>query len=363
MLTKRFVFLLLSLSLLLGACQPVIDMSTVPFAAPPANESSETIDPEPGLPDLGTLQVPFVPVLSSAIFFVAADMGYFAEQGLTVELQSVRNVDEMLAALSTGKLDATGMVVTTGFFNSMNQKLDFRLVSGLSDVNDVTTVPFLAVSKALVDSGEVKGVADLKGRKIAVNLRGSGLEYMLYKGLEQVGLTLDDVELVTIPGGEMLAAVENGAVDGVVAGILNVQRMVAQGAAVPLLNNTDVSPTGGDSGGLVFGQRLLQTENREVGIRFIMAILQAARFLNNSGWENPEVIAILQKYTGMEPAMIANSPVPVYSVTGELDEVGIIDMQSFQISRGYVEYAEPIPFEQMVEPSMLTEALSRLDAE
>ncbi|MBI3960722.1 MAG: ABC transporter substrate-binding protein, partial [Chloroflexi bacterium] len=288
---------------------------------------------------------------------------YFAEQGLTVELQNVRNVDEMLAPLSTGKVDVSSMVVTTGFFNAMNQKLDFRLVAGASDpAVSPEPAPFLVVSKALVDSGEVKGVADLKGRKIAINLRGSGLEYLLHKGLEKSGLTVDDVELVTIPGGEMLAAVQNGAVDGAAAGILNVQRMIGEGVAVPLLNNIDAVETG-DAGGLVFGQRLLQPENREVGIRFIVAYLQAVRFLNDGGWEKPEVVAILQKYTGMEPPMIARSPKIAFAEDGVIDEAGIQDVEAFQISQGYVEYTEAIPVEAMVELSMLAEALARLDSE
>lgn len=373
----RIFTLLLIAALLISACQlpaaPVAPASQAPAeseaptaapAAEPTAAAEVEAPAEAPLPDLGSLQVAFVPVISSAPFFVAAEMGFFAEQGLTVELLNVRNVDEMLAPLSTGKLDATAMVVTTGFFNAMNQKLDFRLVSGGNDPSVAAqTAPFLVVSKALVDSGAVKGVADLKGRKIAINLRGSGLEYLLHKGLEQVGLTVNDVELVTIPGGEMLAAVQNGAVDGAVAGILNVQRMIGEGVAAPLLNNTDVLPTGGDAGGLVFGQRLLLPENREVGIRFIVAYLQALHFLNDGGWEKPEVVAILQKYTGMEPPMIARSPKIAFAENGAIDEAGIQDVQAFQVSQGYVEYTEPIPGEAMVELSMLAEALARLEGQ
>lgn len=361
---KRLIYLTMCLVLLLSACQPVMETGSAPADAPVASESDEAADAESALPDLGTLQVAFVPVIGSAPFMIANDLGYFTEQGLTVELQNVRNVDEMLAPLSTGKIDVSAVVVTTGFFNAMAQDLDFRLVSGAGDpALAAETAPFLVVSKALFDSGEVTEVADLAGRKLAINLRGSGLEYTLSKGLEQAGLTLADVELVTIPGGEMLAAVENGAVDGAVAGILNIQRMVGENVAVPLLNNTDVLPIGGDPGGLIFGQRLLQPENHEVGVRFIAAYLKAARYLNDGGWADPEVIAILQKYTGMEPAMIERSPVTTYSTVGEIDETGIMDVQAFQIENGYVEYTEPVPVEEMVELSMLEEALTRLDQE
>jgi NitT/TauT family transport system substrate-binding protein len=357
----RKIVLLIFMTLLIAACQPIATMQ------PPAQMADSQAAPAPAapasMPDLGTLQVAYVPVIGFAPFFVAADKGYFAEQGLTVELLAVRNVDEMLAPLSTGKVDMTMMSVTTGFLNAMNLKMDFRIVSGVGDptapANDAT---FLVVSKALADSGEVATVSDLKGRKIAINLRGSGLEYLLYKGLDQAGLTLNDVELVTIPGREMLIALQNGAVDGAVAGGLNIEQMIGQGVATPLLATADVVANG-DAGGLVFGQRLLDPANREVGIRILTAYLKAARYLNDGGWADPEVTASIQTYTGMEPALIAQTPVSVYAADGTVDEVGTLDMQAFQLSQGYVEFTETIPLAQMVDLSMLSEALARLDQE
>lgn len=351
MFFKRIFGMLLSLTVLLSACQPITSGTT---EAPGA-------DSDTALPDLGTLQIAYVPIIDFAPFFVAADKGYFAEQGLKVELQSVRNVDEMIAPLVTGKLDMTGTGVTTGFLNAMNQKLDFRIVAGdIDPTAPLAGTPFLVVSKALADSGAVTKVADLSGRKIAINLRGSGLEYLLAKGLEQVGLTLNDVEMVNIPGGQMLAALENGAVDAAVAGSLNIQKMIDEGAAVPLLSDIDVIE-GGSGGGIVFGQRLLDPANREVGIRLLVAMLQAARYLNDGGWQDPEVIAALSKYTGMEAALIERSPHGVYAANGEIDEAGIMDLQAFQINYGYVEYTEVLPLAAIADLTMLSEALARLE--
>ncbi len=65
----------------------------------------------------------------------------------------------------------------------------------------------------------------------------------------------------------------------------------------------------------------------------------------------------------MEPALIAQTPVSVYAADGTVDEVGTLDMQAFQLSQGYVEFTETIPLAQMVDLSMLSEALARLDQE
>lgn len=364
MFFKRTFCLLFSLALLLSACQPISLSNSAPPAPAAASEATPpapVAESEAALPDLGALQIAYVPVLGFTPLFVAAEKGYFAEQGLQVELQRVRSVDEMLAPLSTGQLDISLMAPTTGFLNAMQQNLDFRIVAGgNAAVNPDKGDPILVVSKALMDSGEVSTVADLKGRKLAINLRGSALEYLLAKALEQAGLTLDDVELVTIPGGEMLPALANGAVDGAIAGGLNTQRMINEGVAVKLLADNEIIQSG-QGGTVVVGQRLLEPANREVTIRALIAYLQAVRDLNENGWDNPEIIGIIQKYTEMEPALIARSAFPIFEMSGALDEASIMDIQAFQISRGYVEYTEALPVAQMVDLTFLSEALTRIE--
>ncbi|MBI3957987.1 MAG: hypothetical protein HY328_04180, partial [Chloroflexi bacterium] len=84
----RILTLLLIAALLISACQPIaVNPPAAPAEAPtaaPVAEPTATTEAEAEeapLPDLGVLQVAFVPILGSAPFFVAAEMGYFAEQG------------------------------------------------------------------------------------------------------------------------------------------------------------------------------------------------------------------------------------------------------------------------------------------
>lgn len=343
---SRFTFCsLLGLVLLLSACQ-----SLRPGNAPGAGNNAS-------LPDLGTIQIAYVPVLPFTPLFVAADKGYFAEQGLRVELQRVRNVDEMLAPLGTGQLDLSVIAPATGFFNALHQALDVRIVAGANAMVS-TGDPVLVVRKALAEDGAVKTVADLKGRKIAINLKGSTLEYLLAEGLKQANLRLEDVELVTIPGPEMLTALANGAVDAAVAAGSNTQRMIKEGVAVKLLADTDIMQ-GGQGGVVVAGQRLLQPANREITIRVLAAYLKAVRDLNDNGWNKPEVISIIQKYTAMEPALIARSAFFRFALDGALDEPSLMAIQAFQINRGYVEYQKALPVAQMSNLTFLGEAVAR----
>ncbi|HZW24632.1 MAG TPA: sulfonate ABC transporter substrate-binding protein [Gallionella sp.] len=58
----------------------------------------------------------------------------------------------------------------------------------------------------------IKSVADLKGKKIALN-KGSNVHYLLVRALEQAGLKYGDVETVFLPPADARAAFERGSVD------------------------------------------------------------------------------------------------------------------------------------------------------
>ena len=58
----------------------------------------------------------------------------------------------------------------------------------------------------------IKTVADLKGKKIALN-KGSNVHYLLVRALEKAGLKYTDVELVYLPPASGRAAFEKGDVD------------------------------------------------------------------------------------------------------------------------------------------------------
>ncbi|RTL46866.1 MAG: sulfonate ABC transporter substrate-binding protein [Burkholderiales bacterium] len=58
----------------------------------------------------------------------------------------------------------------------------------------------------------IKTVADLKGRKVALN-KGSNVHYLLVKALEKQGLKPTDLQVVYLPPADARAAFERGAVD------------------------------------------------------------------------------------------------------------------------------------------------------
>ncbi|NML43252.1 sulfonate ABC transporter substrate-binding protein [Ramlibacter sp. G-1-2-2] len=75
------------------------------------------------------------------------------------------------------------------------------------------TVPRPRAEGVLVPKGSaIRSVADLKGRKVALN-KGSNVHYFLVKLLEKNGLRYGDVEVAFLPPADARAAFEKGSVD------------------------------------------------------------------------------------------------------------------------------------------------------
>ena len=210
-------------------------------------------------PDIGTIQVGYIPILGFAPFFIAVEKGYFEEQGLDVELQSFRSGGPMIAPLSTSQIDVGGGEAGTALYNAINQDLDVIVTAGLaSQPPGFGAVPLL-VRKDLFDSGEVGEVADLAGRKVAINVEHGTAEYLLAEALSQGGLTVDDVELITLPFPDMPAALANQAVEAVILPHPLASRALGEESAVVLVDGDQVTDTP-QNGVIYFGKRLLSAD-------------------------------------------------------------------------------------------------------
>ena len=89
----------------------------------------------------------------------------------------------------------------------------FAQAAGAPLVYAGTTVPRPHNEAVLLPKGSpVKTVAELKGKKVALN-KGSNVHYFLVKLLEKHGLKYSDVQVVFLPPADARAAFERGAVD------------------------------------------------------------------------------------------------------------------------------------------------------
>jgi NitT/TauT family transport system substrate-binding protein len=149
------------------------------------------------------LKVVTFPFLSFAPLYIAQDEGFFEEQGLRVEFVKMSEA-AAIPALVRGDIDVWGGLLNTNFLNAMSRGAKIKIVAEKGHFSSTGCVSgAMLARKALVESGEMHSLSQLKGRRIDVS-RTSYQEYFMDKLLNMAGLTPDDVEIVDVrPPGDL----------------------------------------------------------------------------------------------------------------------------------------------------------------
>ena len=147
----------------------------------------------PATPAAGTLKtvrIGYVPVLIYAPLYVGIERGYFAAEGITIESTPIQGGSDAVVQLAAGNFDAAMGGAGAGLFNAAARGVKFSIVAPMHSEKPPITSP-LVISAAR--TGEITKVADLKGKKVAINATGAATEYWLNEALGQGGLTIDEV--------------------------------------------------------------------------------------------------------------------------------------------------------------------------
>ena len=111
---------------------------------------------------------------------------------------------QMLEALNVGSIDLAYVGETPPIFA---QAADAPLVYvAWEDVGP------LAESILVQEDSPIQSVAELKGKKVALN-KGSNVHYLLVKALEEAGLQYSDIEVAYLPPGDTRSAFEQKSID------------------------------------------------------------------------------------------------------------------------------------------------------
>src|SRR5699024_6359844 len=98
-------------------------------AAATEGSGAETTEGETAEGDLAPVRVGIVPVTIYAPFYIALDKGYFAEEGLAVELIPVEGGTENVVQLAAGNFDVAGGGIGAGLLNAAARGIEFEIVA------------------------------------------------------------------------------------------------------------------------------------------------------------------------------------------------------------------------------------------
>lgn len=140
------------------------------------------------------------------LLVLASELGFFADAGLDVQLVEFGSLGDARRAYEVGQVD--------GLCTTLVELLVAREVSG-RDLRVSDVLDWSDGADRLVGRAELTSVADLRGRKVAVEIASLGV-YVLARALEREGLGLRDVTLVPRDQRGMREALLQGEVDAIV---------------------------------------------------------------------------------------------------------------------------------------------------
>src|SRR3977135_2613170 len=99
-----------------------------------------------------------------APFYIAQDKGFFKDEGLEVDLIVLDSGAKVIAPLGTGELDVGSGALSVGFWNALIRGVKFRIVADRGHTEPGYLYQTVFMRKDLIDSGQFKSLAELKGR-------------------------------------------------------------------------------------------------------------------------------------------------------------------------------------------------------
>jgi NitT/TauT family transport system substrate-binding protein len=282
------------------------------------------------------VKIGYIPSDSFAALYLMADR-YLTPAGINAQMVRLPGGAEITTQVSTGQLQVGGAGMGAAGFNAVAAKLPIEFIAPLhmGYLEDYFTV------RKAVWGKEVKRIADLKGRTVALNTRGAAVEWMLDQVLRRDGLTIKDVQVKIMPFPDMVPALESGAVD---AGILTEPFPTLaeeKGVAVRPLER----PAGAKATPITaaFWNADWAKANPELAQKVMVAYVRAVRDLaadGGRGWGEDRNVDVIVKYTSARREVIKKARPHVVDANLELDTSTLDSMQKLCAELGYLKYTD-----------------------
>src|SRR5512138_1917979 len=236
------------------------------------------------------IRIGYLPVTGHAKFFVAQEQGFFAKEGLEVQLVEFVNSADGINALKAGKIDV-GAFGTTAPLVHISKGTDLRIIGGvMGEDAAIVTTP--------ANAGAIKGVADLRGKKVATVRLASG-DAVLRGALHDAGIDWKkDVQIFELKNPPaVIEALKTGQVDaGVVWGPHDF-RAEEQGLRIVARSRT-LQP-GHPCCRLTV--RADELKERQRWVSLVRAILRAEKFTRD---DHPQTVDAIVKYLKLDRGLV-----------------------------------------------------------
>ena len=190
---KKFLALMLSLVMALSLAACGGETSTDETTDDTTSTDETTVEPV-------TLNIGYMNNYGSLWSLMAAqEMGYFEDQGITLNLISFDSGPNIIAAMEGGSVDI-------GYIGDGAHRL---CAEGSASI---ITLSHISNGDAVIGGPDVKTIADLAGKTVAYS-SGTTSENILVQALATEGMTMDDITAMDMDASAIVTAMLSGQVD------------------------------------------------------------------------------------------------------------------------------------------------------
>ncbi len=253
------------------------------------------------------LRVGVLRLSSSGAVFLAQDLGFFKDAGLDVELVFFAAAQPIAVAAASGDIDIGVTAFTAGLFN-LAGKGALSIIAGQSrEVPGFPLDAFLATTRPNGDA--MKKPQDIRGKRIGITQVGSSFHFVSGLVAEKYKFPLSEVTFAPLQSmGNIVSALQGGAVDGAVLPATVASGAISSGAARLLGWGSDEAPW---QIGAAFASARLRSDEKAIA-DFLSAYRRGCRLfhdkLNREGAPEAErapLLEIISRYTQQKPDAVA----------------------------------------------------------
>ena len=263
-------------------------------------------------PPLAPVTIATTLTLTDLNLLIARSRGYFRDEGIDANIISVDSAARVLPSLAVGDVDVAAGAPTAAFYNLVARGVGVRIVADKNATPPGRHSQTLVVRKALVDSGRVKTISDIKGLRVATAALGSTSMGTFERLYARTGLKPNDFEHVVLNVPQQITALQNGAIDAGFPTEPIATMAVRQGIAVRIITDDVLYPYH-QIATLIYSPKF-RLERAGQAAAFMRAYLRGTRALNASiidgrlaGKDAEEFLSLVVEHTPLKDRELARA--------------------------------------------------------
>ena len=239
------------------------------------------------------------PHFSMSSLYLAKELGYFAEQGMSIEIENIPSAIRTIPPAAGGKLDVVFSSSNTSLVNAIAKGARLRIVAGRE-----ITAPDCSDNCVLFGRQEVfpNGLDDvrlLRGKRVAADMSTSNGNFGVDTILASAGMTVEDLGILRMRKSELVVSLLSKTIDAIFISDFGLRFVDMKDQIVKGIRLADILPNYQYSF-IIFGARLLDGDP-DTGIRFLSAYLRGVREYRKG--KTPAFLVELARSNGMDPVV------------------------------------------------------------